>query len=390
MIEAIQEALRVEGLDGWLFYDHHRRDPLAYRILSLPPDLSPTRRWYYYVPAVGEPKRLLHRIEPRSLEVLEGEPHYYSRWTEQVDMLRLLLAGATRIAMQHSPNCAIPYVAMVDGGTVDLIRSLGIQVVSSADLVQLFEARWSQDQLDMHMTAGQIVDEVRRAAFQRIGSELKAGRHSDEWAICQFILDQFRARGLITDHGPNVSVNENAADPHYEPNPDRHSSIQLGDFVLIDLWAKLDRPRAVYYDITWTGYCGDSPSPEMENIFYIVSGARDAAVTLVQDSAKCGTNLFGFEVDDAARSYISERGYADHFFHRTGHSIGEDVHGAGANMDNFETHDERRVVAGTCFSVEPGIYLPSFGVRSEVNVYVEEASARVTGEIQRRLVRITG
>lgn len=385
-IEQMQSALRSEGLDGWLFYDHHHRDPLAYRVLGLPDDLHVTRRWYYFVPAEGEPRKLLHRIEPHSLDAVPGEATFYSRWTEQAEGLKRLLGGARRVAMQHSPRCAIPYIAMVDGGTVELVAGLGVEIVSSADLVQLFEARWSEAQLEAHLEAGRRMDRLRAGAFEFIRQRLGAG--VTEWDVRSHILEGMRANGLVTDHGPIVAVNANASDPHYEPTRDQNATIRPGDLVLIDMWAKLDQPSGVYYDITWTAFCGAEPPEAMRKVFDVVTAARDAGVKLVRQRVAARQTLHGFEVDDAVRELIEQRGYGRYFIHRTGHSIGADVHGAGANMDNFETHDERRVIARTCFSVEPGVYLPEFGIRSEVNVYVSETEARVTGEMQRELLRL--
>jgi Xaa-Pro aminopeptidase len=383
----IQQALRQEGLDGWLFYDHHQRDPLAYRILGLPQDLVPTRRWYYLVPSHGEPRALVHSIEPHMLDSLPGSKMSYARWAEKNARLRDLLQNARRVAMQYSPNCAVPYVAMVDAGTVELIRSLGVEVAGSANLVQLFEARWSDDQLEMHLEAGRRMDSLRAEAFAFIGNRLRGGSIT-EWDVRKFLLDRFAETKLVTDHGPIVGVNANASNPHYEPTPDFHHPIHPGDVVLIDMWAKLDQLNAVYYDITWTGVCAEEAPEEVLLVFHIVREARDRAIRLVQDAVASGRVLHGFEVDDAARAYINEQGFGAHFFHRTGHSIGTNVHGAGANMDNFETHDDRSVIPGTCFSVEPGIYLEKFGIRSEVNLYVGETEARVTGAAQAELVRI--
>ena len=387
-LEAIQQALGAEKLDGWLFFDHHRRDPLAYRILGLPGTLQPTRRWYYLIPAQGEPVALVHRIEPNSLDGLPGKRFAYSRWTEQRERMGEMLAGHKRIAMQYSPDCAVPYVSMVDGGTIELVRSVaGVEIVSSADLVQLFEATWSEEQRASHYEAGRLVDEIRRAAFQEAGRRLRAAKRADEYAIKRFILDAFERAGLVTDHGPIVAVNANASNPHYEPDSERTTEIRKGDLLLIDLWAKLQRPGAVFYDITWTGYCGTDVPGEIASVFTAVRDARDAAVARVQSAKAAGATLRGFEVDDAARAHIAQRGFGDYFIHRTGHSIGTDVHGAGANMDNFESHDERRIVPRTCFSIEPGVYLPAFGIRSEVNVYVDEQSASVTGEAQTELLK---
>ncbi len=387
-LDAIQQALGAEGLDGWLFFDHHTRDPLAYRILGLPAGRTATRRWYYFVPAKGEPRGLVHNIEPAALDGLTGEKQKYSSWTAQVEGLRQMLAGCRRIAMQYSPDCAVPYVAMVDAGTVELVRKAGVDVVSSADLVQQFEARWTQANLDLHLEAGRRVDEIRRDAFLLVGSRQRAGERITEFAVKQFIRERFAAAGMVTDHGPIVGVNENAGNPHYEPTAELHREIRPGDWLLIDMWAKMDSPDGVYYDITWTGYCGQEPPSAIRNVFEIVKGAREHAVRFIETGCRERRTLHGFEVDDAARGYIRERGFGEQFFHRTGHSIGREVHGSGANMDNLETHDERRIIPWTCFSIEPGIYLPEFGVRSEVNVFVGEDGARVTGEAQREIVLI--
>jgi Xaa-Pro dipeptidase len=387
-LKALQQAIREEGADGWLFFDHHHRDPLAYRVLSFEPHGIVSRRWYYFIPAEGEPRKLVHRIESLHLDSLPGSKVAYSDWGEQKKGLAGMLGGAKRIAMQYSPECAVPYVAMVDAGTVELVRACGVEVVTSANLIQYFEARWTQGQLDSHLQAGKLVDEIRREAFHFIGRRIRSNSPVSEWDVQRFIGEQFRSNGLYTDHGPNVSVNANASNPHYEPQADSSTQIKPGDTVLIDLWAKFDRPDAVYYDITWMGFCGPNPPSALQNVFSIVGGARDRAVERVQQAATSGQTLQGFEVDDAARNYIREQGFAEYFFHRTGHSIGTDVHGSGANMDNLETHDERRVIPWTCFSIEPGIYLAEFGVRSEVNMFVGESDARVTGEIQQTLVLI--
>jgi Xaa-Pro dipeptidase len=384
----IQAALREEGLDGWLFFDHHRRDPLAYRVLKFTPGSMVSRRWYYFVPAHGNPQGLVHRIEAQTLSELPGVMSAYAGWNEMVDGIRKLLGASKRIAMQYSPNCAVPYVAMVDAGTIELIRGLGVEITTSANLVQYFEARWSKEQFEGHLEAGRRVDRVRREAFERIAAKLRASEHVTEWDIQQFIAGRFREEGLFADHGPDVAANANASNPHYDPKQDSASAIKKGDIVLIDMWARLDRADAVYYDITWMGFCGAQPPSPMARVFNVVREARDRAIRCAQDAVSSKRELRGYEVDDAARSFIREQGFAEYFFHRTGHSIGTEVHGTGANMDNLETHDERKVIPGTCFSVEPGIYLPEFGVRSEVNVFIDEESARVTGEKQESIVLI--
>lgn len=387
-IAEIQAALRDEKLDGWLFFDHHRRDPLSYRVLQFEPAQTPTRRWYYYVPAKGEPRGLSHKIEAEVLRDLPGEQRQYAGWKQQREMLRWVLSDGGKVAMQYSPMCAVPYVSNVDGGTVELVREAGVQLVTSANLIQIFEARWTEDQYRSHKEAQAMVDQIRREAFDGVASALRAGHVPTEFEVHQFILERFTAKGLWTDHGPIVAVNENASNPHYEPSRERHSEIKTGDLLLIDMWAKLNRPEAVFYDITWTGYCGKVAPDEMKNVFGVVRDARNAAVRKVKESVEAGRELAGYEVDDAARSVIASAGFGDQFFHRTGHSIGEEVHGNGANMDNYETHDERRVISSTCFSVEPGIYLPAFGIRSEVNVYVGEKHAEVTGEEQDALLEL--
>jgi len=384
----IQAALREEGLDGWLFFDHHHRDELSYRVLQFTPGSMVTRRWYYFVPATGEPRGLAHKIEPYTLQPLPGDVQLYAGWADLVGGLTRLLGSAKKIAMQYSPNCAVPYVAMVDAGTVELVRSLGVEVATSANLIQFFESRWNAAQLENHLEAGRRIDRIRAESFARITAKQHAGERVTEWEMQQFILGRFKDEGLFTDHGPDVAVNANASNPHYNPTHEACSEIKRGDLVLLDMWAKLDRPDGVYYDITWTGFCGPQAPDAIRNVFTIVRDARDAAIARVTKAVTAKEPLCGYQVDDAAREHIRNAGYADYFFHRTGHSIGAEVHGTGANMDNLETHDERRVIPWTCFSIEPGIYLPDFGIRSEVDMFVDESSARVTGEIQRELVVI--
>lgn len=385
----IQSALNEAGIDGWLFFDHHFRDPLAYRVLRFRAPQSPTRRWFYFIPAAGTPSRIVHRIESRMLDGLPGEVIRYAGWASLDAALRSALSGAKRVAMQYSPQCAVPYVAMVDAGTVEAVRATGVEVVSSQDLVQCFEAVWDDTQLASHREAGAKVDAVLKAAFREIGDSLAQARPVDERRIQLLIREAFDREGLHTDHGPIVAVNANASDPHYEPSDTQSAAIRRGDLVLIDLWAKLRQPRSVYYDITWTGCCG-VPADSMIEVFATVSRARDAAIDRVQQAVRARVPLRGFEVDDAARGVIQDAGYGEFFFHRTGHSIGEEVHGTGANMDNLETHDDRLVIPHTCFSIEPGLYLPEFGIRSEVNMFVGADDAIVTGPIQRELVAICG
>ena len=386
-LSAIQAELQRRGMDGWLFYDFHHRDPIAYEVLGLEPGLA-TRRWYYFIPAQGIPQKLVHRIESGRLDPLPGEKHEYASWEEQRTQLRELLGQTKKVAMQYSTLNAIPDVSLVDAGTVELVRSLSKEVVSSADLVQLFQARWTPEQLESHQAAAKLVDEIMQGAFHYIHARLSAGRNLTEYDLQQWILAQFDAQALVTEDPPIVAVNENSGNPHYQPRPQACREIRVGDWVLLDLWAKQKKAHAVYYDITWVGYVGAEPPAQAREVFAIVRQARDQAVEFVQQVRRAGQTLRGYEVDDIARSIIRAAGYGDYFRHRTGHSIGEQVHSTGANMDNLETHDEREVLPGTCFSIEPGIYLPEFGVRLEVNVYVEEKNARVTGRVQKEIVRI--
>jgi len=385
-LQIIQDEIRQQNIDGWLFFDHHLRDPLAYRVLGLPTTTTPTRRWYYMIPAQGEPKGMEHRIERHMLGSLPGGRIPYSSWVEQVAALRQLTAGMKRVAMQFSPLCAIPYVSMVDGGTVDLIRSLGVEVVTSAELIQSFEARWTPAARDSHFEAGRRVDRIRNQAFAMIRERLGNGAPVREVDVMHFFQEGYRKEGLITDHGPIVGVNANASNPHYEPTEQNTAPIQRGDWLLIDHWAKLNQPGAVYYDVTWTAFCGAHPSERQRTVFETVKNARDAAIQRVQSGIAAREPLCGYQVDDACRAVIDKAGFGEYFTHRTGHSIGVEVHGNGANMDNFENHDERRVSPFTCFSIEPGIYLPEFGVRSEVNMFVSDNDAVVTGEIQREMI----
>jgi len=386
-LPAIQEALRQRNFDAWLFYDHHYRDPIAYRVLSLPAGLMVTRRWYYVIPARGEPAKLVHRIESGHLDSLPGGKREYSAWQELWDSLKALLSPYSTVAMQYSPNNLIPYIGLVDAGTVELVRSFGKNIVSSGDLVSQFEAAWTEPQISSHFAARDAVDAITAAAFQEIGRRARNGG-THEFDIQQWILEAFRRDHLVAEDAPIVAVNVNSGNPHYGPRSDRSAPICPGDFLLLDIWAKKNQPDAVYYDITWTGFVGRAPSEQQRSIFQVVRAARDAAVGAVQSALKAGRKIAGWEVDKAARDSITAAGYGKNFVHRTGHSIGTSVHANGANMDNLETKDEREIIPNSCFSVEPGIYLPQFGIRSEVNVLVRPRSAEITGRVQNEIVLI--
>jgi Xaa-Pro dipeptidase len=407
-LEAIQAALRAAssqgvGIDGWLFYDHHHRDPIAGRILGIDAHAHVTRRWYYFIPASGEPRKLVHRIEAGRLDSLPGSKSVYSSWQELETALEAMLAGSRRIAMQYSPRNAIMYVSMVDAGTVEFLRAIGKEIVSSADLVSQFEAVLSAEQMASHNVAQRKIDAILAQAFREIGRVLHpaSGRAGTitEYDMVQWFADAMRREGLTWENGPNVSVGANSADSHYEPTAERHQTIRNGDFLLIDIWGKTEALAAglpsIHYDITWTGVIGREPSELEQRVFYAVRDARDAAIAIVEQAFAVNRPLHGYEPDDAAREVIRRAGFSEYFTHRTGHNIAAELHGSGAHLDNLETHDERLILPNTCFSVEPGIYLPAnygshpqFGIRSEVNMLTSPGRAWVTGPRQQELVRI--
>lgn len=389
-LEQMQKALREAGVDGWLFYDHHHRDPIAYRILGLDPQSFVSRRWFCFVPAHGEPRKLVHRIESGKLDSLPGPKREYSSWQELEAGLAAMLGGANRVAMQYSPRNAIMYVSMVDAGTVELVRALGKEVVSSADLVSQFEAVLTEWQLATHAAAQYRLDRVLRATWARIADLTRDGGETDEWSVVRFMLEGMGREGLWTDHGPNVSVGANSADSHYEPTEASSKPIRGGDFLLIDCWAKLaDRPEAVWYDITWTAVVGRPPTEREAHVFATVRDARDAAIARIKQAYAAGEPIAGWQADDAARAIITAAGFGGQFTHRTGHNIAVELHGNGAHLDNLETHDERLILPNTCFSVEPGIYFPGeFGCRSEVDMIALPGRAFVTGPAQTELLRL--
>jgi len=396
-IAAIQSALReTKGeakLDGWLFYDFRKSDPLAYRILKLDEKGITTRRWFYYIPVSGEPVKIVHSIERSKLDQLPGKRVVYRRWQELQAGLREALAGSDRsigkrgtpkrIAMQYSPENSIPYISRVDAGTLESVRSIpGISIESSADLVQRFEAVWTPEQREMHTEAANKIHRIITESFAEIAHRINANQPTTEYDIQQFMMRRYEEEALTSDNDPpNVSVNANSANPHYQPDSKIFSPIKRGDFVLFDVWAKLKKPGAVYADQTWTGYVGETVPAEYTSVFRIVREARDAATEFVRAATRAGKSVGGAQVDDIARGIITRAGYGEQFTHRTGHSIGEEVHGNGAHIDNLETRDSRRIIPRTCFSIEPGIYLEGkFGVRSEINVYVGERDIEVTGQ----------
>lgn len=391
-LDAIQAALHEFGFDGWLLYDFRGSNVLAQRVLDLGPEQIGSRRFFYFVPASGTARKLVHRIESGMLDHLPGEKTIYLQWQQLEAGVEGLIGNARRVAMEYSPRNANPYVSRVDAGTIELVKSFGVEVVSSGDLVQLFEATWTDEQWQLHLEADGHTTRAFDKAWSMIAERTRAGRRVRETEVQQLIMDHFAENGLTTYHPPIVGVGSHSGDPHYAPQAGADADIGEGDFVLIDLWAKMDKPRAVYSDLTRVGFVGTQVPQKHDDIFQIVAAARDAAIDCVRRAFAEGRTLQGWQVDQTTRDVIVAAGYGDYFVHRTGHSIGQETHGNGANMDNLETREQRRVMCRTCFSIEPGIYLPEFGVRSEVNVYVDvDGEVHVTGgPLQTSVVPILG
>ncbi|MEZ6142004.1 MAG: M24 family metallopeptidase [Zavarzinella sp.] len=389
-IAAVQQSLQQFQIDGWLLYDFRASNILARSVVKMPTGKHLTRRWYYFIPAHGQPMKLCHKIEPQALDFLPGETAIYLSWQELEAGIAKLLEKSQKIAMEYVPRNANPYVSRVDGGTIELIKSFGKEIVSSGDLIQLFEAVWDDEQWAMHLESAKWTRAAFDVAFDFIASEIRSKGEVSEIAVQQRIMQHFAEHNLITDHAPIVGQGPHSGDPHYSPEPATQFMIRKGDFVLVDLWAKLNQPRAVYSDYTRTCFVGDVVPEKYVRIFNIVAAARDAGIDCVRKAFAENRPLQGWEVDDATRKVIVDAGYGPYFSHRTGHNIGFETHGNGAHMDNLETREERYVLPRTCFSIEPGIYLPEFGVRSEVNVFVDaQKQVHVTGgELQTEIHRI--
>ncbi|MBP1647746.1 MAG: Peptidase [Bacteroidetes bacterium] len=389
-IQAIQRALRAQGVDGWLLCDFRNRDYLAYRVLGLNFEKMSSRRWYYYIPARGEPRKLVSAVEPHRLDELPGTMKRYLSWEELHESIKKMLGVKKKIAMQYSPKNNVPYVAFVDAGTIELVRSFGHKIVSSADLVQMFVSVISEEGYRTHKVAGAAMDRIRAQAFEEIGKAIRENTGATELDIQQFIMRRFKEENLVTYDPPMVGTNEHPADPHFDLTSVNSRPFKQGDTVLIDLWAKKDVPGGIYYDITWVGYIGDAPPARYKRIFEVVRDGRDAAVDFVQGKFAKGKPCYGWQVDDACRSVVRKAGFGKYFIHRTGHSITEETHGNGVNIDNLETRDERMLIPGCCFSIEPGIYLPGeMAARTEINMFIRhDGVAEVTGEVQQELVKI--
>lgn len=389
-IPEIQSALAEAGVEGWFFACFQRNDPIGLDLLGLSDETKlVTRRCYYLIPREGEPRKLVHGLEPAMLDHLPGAKASYTTWQKHREELARLVSGYRKLAAQYSPNNELPSVSRLDAGTAELLRQAGVELVSAADLAQRFAATWSEEQLAGHRRANVHLHRIALEAFARVSQALRQGEQIDEHTVQRFIVDAFDQAGLWAESDPIVGVNAHSADPHYQPGPHQSETIRSGDFLLIDLWAKEKTPGSVYADICWVGVCAPSPTDKQQEVFSTVVRARDAAWELVR-SRYPRQPVHGFEVDDAARAVIRQSGYGDFFIHRTGHSIGTSDHGQGANMDNFETHDTRLLLPMTGFSIEPGIYLEGdFGVRSEINVALTRDAAEITGaEPQRELLRL--
>ena len=380
-LEHIQQALRDEGLDGWLFYDFRRSNPVAHQVLSLPADEMYTRRWFYFVPVAGTPSALVSAVESHVLRSLPGERHIFQTWQEIHAYLGKILRRGMRIAMEYSPMNAIPYMSRVDAGTVELARSYGVEVVSSANLAQRFVAQLSDEQVESHREAGRRLIAAKDALFAALAGDLRAGTDLDEYSVQQRFTALLQQAGLVLSNPPHVAVNANASNPHYASTDSTHAPIQRGDLILFDFWASLPAPGSIIADYTWMAFAGtrDEIPERQREIFTIVSQARDTGISFIRERLAAGQRVEGREVDDTVRAVIARAGYGKYFIHRTGHSITTVVHGDGANNDNFETQDDRALLSYTCCSMEPGIYLPEFGVRSEVDLLVLERDVEVTG-----------
>ena len=389
-IPEIQAALDEAGLDAWLFAAFQQNDPVSLELLGLAGEGKlVTRRCYYLIPKSGAPRKLSHGLEPAMLDHLPGEKTLYLRWQEHRESLAKLVAGVKNLACQYSPLNGLPAVSRLDAGTAELLRKAGCELHTSADLVTRFAATWSDEQLAGHRRANVHLHRLVLEAFALVGEQLRGGREIDEYAVQRFLLEGFDKAGLWTESPPIVGVNEHSADPHYQPDSTHTSPILQGDFLLIDLWAKEKATGSVYADITWCGVCASAPTDRQQEVWSVDAAARDAGWELVR-SRYPHTPVRGFEVDDATRAVIEKAGYGERFIHRTGHSIGIQDHGQGANMDNLETHDERLLLPMTGFSIEPGIYLTGdFGVRTEINVALTPTGPEITGgEPQRDLLRL--
>ena len=370
-IQDVQKHLVKEKIDGWLLYDFNGINTLARDFLQIDRKALITRRFFYWIPAKGEPVKILHRIEPHVLSDIPGTVFFYSRWQELEEQLGNLLKGVKIVAMEYSPRNAIPYVSRVDGGMIDLVRSFQVEVVSSASFLQYYTCVLDEEQYKLHKEAADLLDRVVGEAWEKIAQSLIKGTNINEYQVQQFIAEQIAMRGFMAEGTPIVGVNGHSADPHYEPSKENSSEIKKGDFVLIDLWCKKKHPKAIYGDICRVAVADAQATQRQKEIFSIVRQAQKAATDFVIDRYAKHESLKGYEVDQVSRKIIEEKGYGKYFTHRTGHNIYTQDHGPGAHIDSLETQDVRELIPRTCFSIEPGIYLQGeFGIRLEYDVFL--------------------
>lgn len=386
---AIQDAILEFGFDGWLLYDFRGLNVLALRVLGISESDAGSRRFFYFIPSTGQPKKLVHRIEAGALDHLPGEKIVYLTWQELHAGVKELIGDSSLVAMEYSPKNSNPYVSKVDAGTVELIRQCGVEVASSGNLIQYFEARWTDEQWQLHLRA----DELNQAAFdlvwKMIADHVRAGKSLRETDIQDYVMDYYAQNDMTTYHPPIVGVGPHSGDPHYYPVKGADAEIKQGDFVLLDMWAKMNTPLGVYSDLTKVGFVGDEVPEKFKAIFDIVAAARDAGIECVRSAFAEDRKLQGWEVDRATRNVIEHAGYGEFFIHRTGHNIGKETHGNGAHIDDLETREDRFVLPQTCFSIEPGIYLEEFGVRCEVDVFIDaDSQVHVTGGLQTEITRV--
>ncbi|MFQ5822621.1 MAG: M24 family metallopeptidase [bacterium] len=384
----IQKYLKENKIDVWLIFDFRGQNHIAMNFFDLQKERILTRRWFYCIPKSGEPTLLIHKIERDNFPQPPKQTQFYVSWQELKEKLGNMLKGSKRVAMEYSPNGAIPYVSCVDGGTLDLVRIFGVEIVSSASLVQYFQCRWTPSQLQSHIKAVRNLENIKNEAFALIGEKIRNGSSINEYEVQKFILNKLELLNMLTEEPPIVAVNANASNPHYAPSSDRCSPIKINDFVLIDLFGKEKISNAVYGDITWVGFVGEVIPEKFVKIFNLVAQARDAGLELLKDSAAKGEAVQGWQVDARVRDIITQAGYGDYFDHRTGHSLDTNLHGSGVNIDGLETQDQREIIPGLGFTIEPGIYLNEFGVRSEIDVYYSEEGPKVYGPIQREIIAI--
>ena len=384
VVQQAQEYMTSQSVDGWLVYDYRGLNPIFSDTVGHVGHV--TRPVWLWIPQRGDPHMLVSFVDQSRFIHLGIDTTLFVNRIDMIDKLKIMFGASSRIAMEYTPDGALPRVSKVDGGTLEMVRGLGVEVVSSADLLQYATQRWTDEQLASHLFAAEKLTQIVGEAFEHIGRTVDEG--VTEFAIAEFIRNRFLDNGLIVTDGPAVQVNEHASDPHFDPTPENSFRIKRGDWVLIDLWTRLPGEDDMFGDITWTAYVGDDVPPKHQEVFDNVLGARDAALAEMVTAFEEGRILQGWELDKVARDYIEATGYGEYFSHRLGHSLGREVHSNAVNLDSWETYDTRQLIPGIAVTIEPGIYIPEFGVRSEINVFYSEDGPQVTTEMQREVVLI--